>query len=367
MRICEWRKVIGVFCILLYSMLPSIAGEKLLTTNSPFVVYMQNPPWIKEMQFKKGWSVEVGAAGKMRMSPPVTATFNASIQPSGFYFERHNPPPVPGFSIPNDPHPPAQGLTPPYNPDERGMGGISKDYFWTIYWGGSSTGAERDLNLDPRRLEEGGLDKNETRSLLGLYFIDMENIRFFGLPELRPNSFELLEDNQFKAVTVKGELLNGKILSARDGKPLELAYNVDTEPKGSSHSIRYLYGDNQPLPNYFEVGQALNGRAFGAPQISSIDRMELGLDDKIQGGYSPSMFFPDLGKFNHVIVWSNGVDYTLKPNGGMIANNHMQLPPVFPNSKLERPKLARMVMLTIIFGSAVVAWAVMRRTKGRET
>jgi hypothetical protein len=355
LHICEWPKVALAFCLLLCSALAGMAGDDqnapMLTTNSPFVLYLQNPPWIKKMQFKKSQVLKKVTGGRNGAKNVIIETFEGAIQPSGFYFERRQPS-IPGVTRPHE------GIPWPHDPDERGMGGICNDYYWAAYWQGVSPGAVRNLSLDPRHPEEGASDKNTVRDVMGLYLIDLENIRFWGLPELRPNSFELKGDNQFMAVTAKGDLLNGKILTVSDNKPLELTYSLNTG--SASAVIKYQYGPNQPLPNYFEISRTMNGRPVVAPQTNWIDRMEYGLAGEIQSGYAPSLFF-DLSKFTHTILWSNGVDYTLGSDGSMIANNHVQRPPVLGDMKTERHELARWVMISIIFVSAMAAWATMRR------
>ncbi|HET7625318.1 MAG TPA: hypothetical protein VFM25_08630, partial [Verrucomicrobiae bacterium] len=60
----------------------SASSEPLLTTNSPFVLYMQNPPWIKELIFIKNAFAEGGPVpGQINVKGWVYETNRLAIQP----------------------------------------------------------------------------------------------------------------------------------------------------------------------------------------------------------------------------------------------------------------------------------------------
>jgi hypothetical protein len=343
--------------------------DSLATDNSPFVQYMQDPPWIRQMQFRQVFSDKKAAPGQTpEVTAPLLATYKGAIQPSGLYFVRRLPPPPPGgMTIPNDPDPPARGKVMPYDPERRGAGGISKDHYWAVFWEGSSPAAGRELTLDPQSPNKGGSAENQLRVLIQLYDEDMERVRFFGFPALLAHSFTVTESNTFSALTSKKVHISGQFLSATNGRPESLQYTLDNEAKNSFHHLTYHYREKNDtmLPDYFEETRIASGRAFGYPEGCWIDQLDAGMDEKVTAGYEPSLFFEMKG-INHTVLWSNGVDYTVASDGGMIANNHVQ-PSVFAGKTVRRPALARSVMISIIFLSIMAAWAVLRRPENTQT
>ena len=216
------------------------------------------------------------------------------------------------------------------------------------------------MTLVPRLVEEGASDKNEGQGLIDLYRDQLENIRFWGLPKLQPGSFELTGNDQFKAVTANGMKLDGKILNARDNRPLTLSYKM---PDGSEVSLNYSYADNQPLPNYFDLRTVRNGQPVGVPRTNWIDEVTYGVDKTIPDGYAPSGFFTNYNRFTHIAIWSNGVEYVLGPKGEKMINHPTMPPSVYALGGEGSRKSARWVMASIVCISAVGGWLIVRRTK----
>ena len=81
----------------------SNSSGSLLTTNSPFVLYLQNPPWIKKLVFVENVFNEAGPTPEhITLRAWVNETNVVAIQPSGMYLIRLTPPP-PGFGPPASP------------------------------------------------------------------------------------------------------------------------------------------------------------------------------------------------------------------------------------------------------------------------
>lgn len=324
-----------------------------LNTNSAFVSYLRNPPWIKEVRFKRSQFVRVSANATHPKATNlwVIESYQAAMQPSGFYSER-----LP-FPLP----PP---LSSPHYTNGLGANGTSKNYYWAGFYGGNGADDARVLYLEPQPSEPGASEKNGVHTSLEFYREHLEGIRFLGFPLLRPDSFQIGAGNSFTAVKGNGDRLDGRILEANKNRPTTLVYTN----MGIEVLVKYEYPEGQPLPNSFEIIQNGHGKLAVPPQTNWIDQIEYGLNDSITNGYSPAMLFADMSKFNHIVVWSNGVDYTLGPHGDMFARNHTPPPaPMVAGVALKNPSAARWVMMAIIFASCAVAWASIRRAKDRST
>src|SRR5262249_24166703 len=147
------------------------------------------------------------------------------------------------------------------DPEQRGAGGISRDYYWAVCWEGTFAAAERDQVLDPQSPGNGGSADNSVRGLIRLYEDDTERVRFFGFPALRGHSFLVTEDNAFSALTLEGVLIQGQFLTASNGRPESLQYSVGNQAKNSFHFVTYRYKEKNEtmLPDYFEATSTLNG------------------------------------------------------------------------------------------------------------
>src|SRR5690242_17364602 len=66
------------------------ATSNLLTTNSPFVRYLQNPPWIKEMRYVQSMYCAAGPApGKIEEQTWIDDTNCFALQPNGMFYEEY--------------------------------------------------------------------------------------------------------------------------------------------------------------------------------------------------------------------------------------------------------------------------------------
>ena len=111
-------KMVLILCSLCAFILPGRTEENgvaaTLTTNSAFVLYLQNPPWIKKIAFRKS---QLLVGGKIIRHVDISRWFiesyEAAIQPGGVYYDRH-------FH-----HLPINNST-PVGPVRRDVGGISR-------------------------------------------------------------------------------------------------------------------------------------------------------------------------------------------------------------------------------------------------
>jgi hypothetical protein len=324
---------------------------EMVDPNSPFVLHLQDPPWIKEIHFRMS---QVFAIGK---TPGLTETnvcgiesLKAALQPNGMYFERIT------TAFP-------KGTPMMRMAKKRGGGGISEDDYWSAFWGGDAPGDMRTITSEPRRPELGASGKNGVHGSMEIQRKQLQMVRFFGFPELRPNSFNLTGQDQFQAVTADDQVMHGKILTVSRGRPLTLKYTIPGRPEGS---IAYQYDGDETLPDYFVLVLRQGGKFVGGtPRTNWIEHAEYGLDDKNTNGYPAAMVFGDIGRFNHVVVWSNGVDYQVGPKGRMFVNGHAKpgQQRAFTGVAMRRSVLGRAFTLFLVFLSAMAAWAVLRQHK----
>jgi hypothetical protein len=349
-QVCGWLRVAKV--LLFQAVLPCLtvssqAGDEvvgpLLSTNCPFALYLQNPPWMQDVVFRRNQVYETSRSGHIDSTKEVIEEYKGALQPAGFYLQHI-------FSYSQIANNQVSRLT-------RSLLGASGEYYWTAYWDGEGVFDERSLVLDPRDPSKGGSDNNATRGLLEVYRRYLESIRYFGFAPLQPGSFVLAPDNLFKATRADGTQLSGKILKASGNAPQSLTYQTGD---GGEALIDYDYGTNKDLPNYFVVTEKMNGRLTGISRTNWIDHVRYGLDGLRVTGYMPLMFFKNLSGFNHIVVWSNEVSYTLGMKGQLSADEKFQALPAIPGVTVGRATEARMVMVAIIFASLVIAWASMQ-------
>lgn len=278
------------------------AASSLLTTNSPFVLYLQDPPWIKEMFYVESQFWEAGPApGTITKKGCDNRTNRVAIQPSGFFFE---------------PLSSSSGGEARF-PTERIIQGSSGHYYWGAHKdqrGGEQRGGESSLALSSK-LKEEGASKENLSSIIGQNRKErIEQIRCFGLPSLRANTFKIAGYDQFEAQTADGFLLEGKILTASNNRPFALTYILGGGTD-DVFSINYSYRSGEELPYYFMRQELRNGDAFGDPHTNWIEYVNYGTDVAITNGYSPYMFFTNLTIFNHLLIESNGHRYVIAQNG----------------------------------------------------
>ncbi len=319
----------------------------LLTTNSPFVLYMQNPPWIKEMYFAKNYFVEEGSTpGQITKKEWVNATNRLAIQPSGMFYE----PSI--LVLPGDPALPLQ----------RVVKGISDHYYWDAEIMHGQTMHGQSLALSSRRPEEGGTDTNHLQLLLeALKNDDINPARFLGFPPLLTNSFHLIDNDKFAAITAESEPVEGEILDASDNRPLKLKYALNGNTNNYV-SIIYKYETAGELPDYFERREPGNRRKYARDLTNWIVSASYGVDSKIQNGYSPSMFFSNLSIFTHIVIESNGMRYDLKSEGGITPANEKYVPLDEIMGRAHHKLFTSMTIIIFLVGCGFFIWKVSTRS-----
>lgn len=348
------RVCIGMFFV--QCIIQSVSAEgtnafvnTLLTTNSPFVLYLENPPWIKEMCFVENIFWEAGPEpGQEKVKGWVESTNRVAIQPSGMYFELLNPSPVP--------------FTPPASSTQKVVQGISDSYFW------EANLDRHEMSLSPRGAEEGGSENNRLPQLLQMeQQLDIGPARYFGFPPLSAGSFKLTAQNDFTAATTEGRLLSGEVLDAYNDRPIQLKYSLDNDPNNYV-IITYRYGSGE-LPIYFERHQPRNKFEYLRDKTNWILLANYGVDPTIHEGYRPSIFFSNLTVFSHVILESNEHRYVVMPfkEARQISETYTPLPPTLPPTlPVHRaPRIIVAAVLIVFFvGGGIFIWGVaLRRGK----
>jgi len=144
-------------------------------------------------------------------------------------------------------------------------------------------------------------------------------MRHFGLPALRPNSFNLRNDGRFSATTRDGKSVNGKILTTEALRPMTQLYSVEGPPM-EVFKVSYRYRSTNMLPSYIELRKAGSKDTPPGDLVSmvSISQLEYGIDPNGSAGYKPSQFYPDMQVFTWIEEWKNGVGYMVNADGGFI-------------------------------------------------
>lgn len=268
----------------------------LLTTNSPFVLYLNNPPWIKEMRFIQNahWM-----AGKTLQSINrqgwANLTNRVAIQPSGMYFE----------SLSGSPG------GPPWTNNQRLIQGTSDHYYWNA---GINEAGEGVLSLSSRRPEDGAFKDNLSSRVMRIREHELDRVRYFGLPALATNSFILVNQDRFEAHTTDGFAINGNIVTASNNRPITLSYSIG-DSGADVFAVKYSYDPSQKLPIYIERQDLRNGHPYGDTITNRIEYADYETDESITNGYMPKMFFTNLAVFTQILVESNGLRYVIGQNG----------------------------------------------------
>jgi hypothetical protein len=261
-------------------------GDSIVPEDSEFVKYMSNPPWIKRMIFAS-WQLYVSAN---KPGDPETETWQietnlAAIQPSGFFEQKLTAPPFRAFN----------GTS-----GKKMVHGMSEGTFWNaaasghqiLYWCGTNItwGNSREERL--------------------------QQIRHFGLPALRSNTFKLGNNGEFSAKTSDGEVLQGKFSHVANSRPLALAYTVGNLTNDAVQ-VTYQYDSTNKLPSRFEIStpQVFNNVRTVRSNFASITEIEYGIDPHITNGYRPTQFYSDMHAFANVQVFRDGKRYAVEPNG----------------------------------------------------
>ncbi|HET7625126.1 MAG TPA: hypothetical protein VFM25_07665 [Verrucomicrobiae bacterium] len=315
---------------------------EVLTTNSPFLRYLNNPPWIKDISFRVSVHFKAGRIpGHVDREEWGSITYTGALQPTGFVLEPITFPP--------------KGFGPPAMTGMRTVAGLSDSYYWSAYWGGDSLVAERALTLSSTHSDLGGSDKNVGQIAVQAFIKSIEKQRFLGFPNLRTNSIKL-RGSSFQARTADGDILIGNVLSVSNDLPLFLRYHGEADSAAIT-TIHYRYAPNNPVPDYFEI----TSRATkGETQTNWIEKVEFGVEPSLTKGYAPSMFFTNLDTFDTVIIYSNGNRYQLKSKVGMVAL------PDGPMPELPHSIISRKMTLGILIFAAVIGWLLLRQVVKRE-
>jgi len=280
-----------------------------LAANSEFVKYMINPPWIKQMTYAE-WRkyVSGGEPGEINSIKWQLDTNLAALQPSG-YFEQKLTLGFLGTSLDKT------GAV------EMNVYGVSEDFYWRAY------SLNHQLMLSPRKESEGACESNNPQLLSSWREDHLEKIRHFGLPALRPNSFNLGNDGGFSATTRDGKSVHGKVLTTDALRPMTLLYSVEGPPI-EVFKVSYRYRSTNMLPSYIEVCKAGSKDTPPGDLVSmvSISQVEYGIDPNGSAGYKPSQFYPDMQVFTWIEEWKNGQRYMVNADGGFIEvapNGHL--------------------------------------------
>jgi hypothetical protein len=329
-------------------------SQQTLGTNSPFVIYLQNPPWIKKLKYTRSmlWK-EGNIPPKIDKEEWGTATYFGAVQPGGYcYFDQ---------SLVSAP------FTDPSKPSSKSIMGMSDDYYWAVTWDGDDPTDRRGLTLGSTHAQLGGSDDNAIDASVNVFKNQLQAIRYYGLPPLQTNSIKLLQNNLFVAVTADGEPLNISVLSSSNNRPYKLCYYAGSVSNQESlvTCLSYRYDGAQSLPNYFEVEKMVNGKPAPNfyPATNWIEQIEYGLDFSASNGYKPSMFFTNIGMFNFITMYSNGTRYLLFPSNKMVEYTPEASGEFFKSRHESHVKSsnAKFIFMLIIPLSAVGIWLITRR------
>jgi len=307
--------------------------RQLLETNSAFYVYMNNPPWIKRLQFVQSSYAEGGPTpGDIRIRSFLNLTNVVSVQPSGMFFEQLTPNPV--------------GFSPPASPDQRIVEGTSKSQIW------QANVDSEVIHYSSLLPELGGSAENRLKMVLDIRFSSsVDPVRYFGLPSLQSNSFQLGGSNTFEAITTIGARLTGEIVSVSHNRPTEIAYRITDAPYDSA-SVSYKYAGSNELPNYFERRLFLDDQQYLRPLTNWIEEVEYGVVADISRGYEPEMFFADMSIFKRTIIETNGQRYVTMDGGEpkLIDERFVNQ----SDSESTRPRFISIVILFLILNAAAI-------------
>ena len=272
-----------------------------LAANSEFVKYMANPHWIKLMTYAE-WraNVTADASGEFNLVKWQLETNLAAIQPAGLFEQ----------SLTKATAWTTRDKT---GAVEMNVWGVSEDFYWRAFT------LNHQLFLSPRKESEGASEANNPQILASWREDHLEKIRHFGLPALRPDSFNLRNDGRFSATTRDGKSVNGKILTTEALRPMTLLYSVDGPPM-EVFKVSYRYRATNTLPSYIEVRKAGSKDTPPGDLVSmvSISHVEYGIDPNGSAGYKPSQFYPDVQVFTWIEEWKNGKRYMVNADGGFI-------------------------------------------------
>ena len=255
---------------------------------------------------KSSFNVAKTPEGKVLGQVWVNVTNQIAVQPSGMFMECLDPNPVP--------------FTEAASPTQRLVLGVSSQCIWQ---GNVDTKIFAFSPLDPVR---GGTDTNHLQMVkLVTEQWDINPVRFFGFPNLRPGSFHLIGTNQFQAFSVDDDVITGRVLATDDNRAtkLELEY-VRLSNTNELTSLTLKYPEEGELPNYFERKQFhADGSQCGINMTNWIEDVTYGIDTNVTEGYPYNLFFTNLAVFEQILLESNGQRYFLTQNGTTrLVNEH---------------------------------------------
>ncbi len=322
------------------------SSKQLLTTNSPFVLYMENPPWIKKMLLVQSVFTESGPGpGQETMKGWVKYTNRVAVQPSGMYFESLNPNPTP--------------FTEAASPTQRVVLAVCSRYIW------QADVDSHSFSYSFKSPQLGGSESNLQAMVVKIRMeYSINPARYFGLPPLLPGSFRLTDYNHFTATTTKGDPLKGKIQNAVGNRPTRLSYFLGGNTKDSV-LLQYRYMLNGELPSYIVRQEPNNRWKYRRNLTNWILSASYGIDLHIQHGYTPDMFFPDLAIFNHFIVSSNGLRYDWTRQG-LKPVVERYISPAEALGLQHGRAVPIVILLIFLSGSGVFVWQIARRLRNKN-
>ena len=318
-----------------------------LSTNAALVLYLQNPPWIKEMRFiKSTLNVAKSPAGKNMFQQWINETNRFAIQPSGMFYELLTPSP--------------EKFAAPATETQRVVFGICEEYFW------QGNVDAKIISFSSKRPELGKSAENHLQTLEKVFHEwDIDPVRYFGFPALVGDSFKLLGGKNFEAVTIKNEPLCGQILENSNGRLMRLEYSMMSHTNDYS-TVSYDYGDASELPNYIERHNFhRDGTQYGLNLTNWIEAASYGTASEITNGYSYGMFFSNLNIFSLTMIESNGQRFSLTPLGQFEAvSEHFSAAP----EKGHHTRIILLALITSFAGCAFLMWkfGLRRETSTKE-
>ena len=272
--------------------------------------FLSNPPWIKKLAYRRDRNYELGAAARL---PHLTrfATYEAAVQPNGYYRKHLKGAPLYDGTFLTNPLPVVPG---------RGISGASDSMFWRLW-------LDNAIVLVPRDSEPGASSNNWMRYFFRHEQIDLEAVLKLGLDRLAGASIRWTDTNHFAADAfraiipygplIKG-LVKGEITGYTNGCPLvvECTFGLD-QHKPQHTTVRYRYDADQTFPPYEIEVEDTDQLGQKTRHSIYIDELNTGIDPKAEHGYLPEMFRVEQIPFDVVQYSSNGVLYSVDVQGRM--------------------------------------------------
>ena len=273
--------------------------------------FLSHPPWIKKIVYRRDRNYELDVTDRRHPHHPLGfATYEAAIQPDGYYRKHLKGAPLyDGTSLTN-PLPVVPG---------RGISGASDSMFWRLW-------LDNAIVLVPRDSEPGASSNNWMRGFFRHEQIALEAVLRLGLDRLAGASIRWTDTNHFVAdayrvITygplIKG-LVKGEITSYTDSLPQVVEYTVGVgQPNPQHATVRYRYDSDQTFPPYEIAVEDTDQLGQKITHYNYVDELNIGVDPKAKHGYLPEMFRVEQKTFDVVQYSSNGVLYHVDAQGRM--------------------------------------------------